>query len=70
MKIESIKDLEAILKLCRKHGVSSFTVDNVTMQVDGPEEREPKNGAADTSKEESGKLSDEDLLFWSSEQVS
>lgn len=66
MKIDSIKDIEAILKLCRKHGVSSFTVDNVTMQVDGVQETMKANNGVNESKESDGALTEEELLFWSS----
>lgn len=33
MKLESIKDLEALVKLCRKHGIEAIEVDNVKFSL-------------------------------------
>jgi len=33
MKIESLKQLEALLKLCRKQGVAAITVDGISLQL-------------------------------------
>lgn len=40
MKIETIKDLEAVLKLCRKQGVTSISIDGIQLAIgDMPEEK-------------------------------
>lgn len=68
MTINTIKDLEAILKLCHRQGVSSIEVDGIKMQITG-EQAGKKLEADSTSKDNikaEGAYSDEDLLFWSS----
>lgn len=63
MKIETLKDFEAVLKICRKHGVTNVTVDGITLSLEVAEKPAP---AATT---EQPKTEDEfqelDVAFWS-----
>lgn len=63
MKIETIKDLEAVLKLCRKMHIVDISIDNVQCKLgDMPEK-------ATISQNETLAVagpSQEDLMFWSS----
>lgn len=65
MKIESLKELEAVIKVCKKHGVRDITVDGVHMLIDV--------GASDLKTEQTkdrietpDQVDESDLLFWSS----
>jgi hypothetical protein len=54
MTISSFKDLEKLIRLCRKTGVESITVDGVTFKLgDEPQRshKEPKNGTFTTIQE-------------------
>ncbi len=65
MKLESIKDLEAIIKLCRKQGVQTISIDGVSLSL-GDVPQKAKNGATDISEPKvEDQPSDEELLFWS-----
>lgn len=65
MKIESLKDLEALVKMCNKHGVSTITVDGVTMQLDGPPEAVKANELKTEEPGNTNQYTDEQLLMWS-----
>jgi hypothetical protein len=68
--IDSLKDLEKLLKLCRKQGVIKISFDNVSLELgDAPLERvansamddeDPLKGFPD------GTLTPEQLMFYSS----
>jgi hypothetical protein len=64
MKIDSLKELEALVKMCNKHGVSNIEVDNIKLKLDGPPELKTELQSNDQSNTEK-LFSDEDLLFWS-----
>jgi hypothetical protein len=72
MKLESLKDIEQLMKLCRKHNVSTLTVDGVTMHMAPIDELQSdlKNTTDSVTKEQLGfdpsKLTDEQILNWSS----
>lgn len=70
MKIETIKDLEAVLKLCRRQGVTSINIDGIRLSLgELPAPKTPETAKDDTKVED--QYTDEDLLFWSSQpQVS
>lgn len=62
MKIDSLKDLEALVKMCNKHGVSNITIDGIIMKLDGPTEA----GKLKTEQPQSeNQYTDEQLLMWS-----
>lgn len=68
MKIETIKDLEAVLRLCRKQGVDSIKIDNVTIRLgDMPEPKVNAKSAAGQSEyiPTENVYSDEEILSWS-----
>lgn len=63
MKIDTLKDLEAMLKVCRKQGVTAISVDGIALSLgDVPE---PKNVKTEEIPTEGG-YTDEELMFWSS----
>lgn len=65
MKIENLKDLESVMKLCRKHGVRSIEVDGVKMAVEEPTADLISVQGSDTP--EVPKASKDDMLYWSSQ---
>lgn len=63
MKIDSLKELNALLTLCHKQGVRSITIDGITMAIgDVPE---PKEVVSKQELELAAKYNDEDMLLWS-----
>ena len=42
MTISSLKELERLIKLCRKNGVRAITVDGITMSITEPSKRSNK----------------------------
>lgn len=77
MKLETLKDLEKLVKLCRKLGVETITVDGVALVLGSAplvasSKKSPRVSSTsipgvyinDTTIETDG-LSDEDLLFYS-----
>lgn len=65
MKIETLKDLEAMLKVCRKQGVESIKVDGLEIKLG---DLEVKNPTASTEPEIQQAYTDEQLLNWSTGQ--
>lgn len=64
MKIETLKDLTDLVKMCRKNGVRSITIDGIQMQID-----EQIDKTADLKTEaakDTPEYSPDDILFWSS----
>ena len=61
MNITNIKDLEAVLKLCRKHGVDKISIDGISLELGS---MPLKVTSADTATGDEP-LTDEDLLLWS-----
>lgn len=70
MALPNIKELESLLKLLRKQGVTDFKCEGFEIKL-GDEPVKAKNGTAQTDDkiETDGALSDEELLFWSSSQI-
>lgn len=64
MKIDTLKDLTELVKMCRKNGVRAITVDGITMQIDEQID-EPKALKTESTKD-IPQYSEEDLLYWSS----
>jgi hypothetical protein len=64
MKVETLKELEALVKMCRKHGVRSIEVDGIKMLIEEPDLPKSSEAASDPKTEQP--LTDEQLLFWSS----
>lgn len=69
MKIESLKDLQAIVALCRKQGVAAIEIDGVKLTLgDEPTKRTYRKTAQLTEEAQPSAPTQEDLLFWSSRQ--
>lgn len=69
MKIDSLKDLEKMIKLCQKNGVEAIEVDGVKISLKEPVVHTKKHGpmdpldhAKDTAAND---LTAEELLMWS-----
>lgn len=64
MDLPNVKELKAILKLCREQGVNELTMDKLCIKFgDLPRSQEEMAADADPSL----KPSEEDMLFWSSQ---
>lgn len=67
MKIESLKDLEALIKVCRKHGVEAVSFNGLSMNLGQPvQPRRRKNAGSDADIETEGEYTEDQMLFWSS----
>lgn len=66
MKIDSLKDLEAMLKVCRKHGVTIISVDGLQLTLGDAPQAKSKDAGSD-GVETPDTLTDEELMFWSSD---
>lgn len=67
MTINSLKELKALIKLCRASGIDAIEVDNIKFQLrDKPQKlnSEKQDGVV-----ESKPFTEEDMLFWSSTGV-
>lgn len=64
MKIDTLKELEAVLKLCRKQGVEHIKIDNIELKLSDMVEnrQEAKNATADISTQA---YTEEQILNWS-----
>lgn len=65
MKIESLKDLEAIIKLCRKTGVASIEVNGIKLELgaEAPKRLKSERSSDPITTQE---YTPEQLLMWSS----
>lgn len=68
MKISSIKDLEQVIKLCRRTGVEAIEIDGVKLSLGTPPQRITRKSSEsqDNSLDSAPEYSDEQLLMWSS----
>lgn len=72
MKIESLKDLKALIKFCRKSGIKSIEVDGVKLDL-GDEPQTPKqakqlsNSELQPDETQEDELTYEQMLFWSAQ---
>lgn len=64
MQILSLKELESVLKLCRKHGVRNIEIDGIKMQLE--DVSAPVSQSGKDSIETAPELTDEQLAVWSS----
>lgn len=67
-----LKRLSQYTRLCRKLGISKLTIGDVTIELDLSFElpkpsKEQTAGATDASIPDSPSLTDEELLYWSSQ---
>ena len=71
MKIETQKDLEAVMKLCKKHGVSQIEVSGVKllMHPDVMPQPEVASDAGPTNLNSEQSFSDEETLLWSAGNI-
>jgi len=79
MNLPDLKQLDKIIALCRKRGVSEITVDNMTVKLgDMPSKPGSKKSQASTGSEvmsgiaadfEADGLTQDQLLMWSSQQM-
>jgi len=65
MKIETLKDLESLVKMCNKHGVRNITVDGISMLLDGPPDLKTEESKAADPIKTPDAYTDEDVLLWS-----
>ena len=63
MKIETLKELEALVKMCNKHGVSNIEIDGIKMRLAGAENL--KTELPDSKPSTPDQYSEEDILMWS-----
>jgi len=64
MKIETLKDLESVLKLCRKQGIDSLEIDGIKI-VFGETPSKANLNTDNKDPETPAEPSEEDLLMWS-----
>ncbi len=65
MKIENLEQLEAVVRFCRKQGISSIEIDGVKLAISEQPKRTRKVKEAQGEVETPDTLSEQDLLFWS-----
>lgn len=67
MKVETLKDLKALIQLCRKQGLTRIEVDGVRLELGDAPTSLARNAADPQDKIETDKqYSDEDVMLWSS----
>lgn len=66
MKIENQKELESLLKLCRRQGVRSIEIDGIKMLIEPLEQEKPQQQSGSVPLAALPGLTDEDILLWSS----
>lgn len=65
MTIQNLKELESLLKVCRKHGVRSIEIDGIKMLIES-NDSEPKEAQKEQTQSNLPGLTDEDIMLWSS----
>ncbi len=70
MNVDNLKDLERLVKMCRRTGVDKITVDGITIEMGAEPVVSSKATAADTADDaakpkELGTLTEEQLLYYS-----
>ncbi len=63
MKVESLKEFEALLKICKKHGVSDIKIDNIELKL---ELQNLKTEQTSDKIEVTDQMTNEEILFYSS----
>lgn len=69
MKIETIKDLEAVVRMCKRHGVTSIAVDGISMLINEPVEKPNSEQPGAAQQPTPDQYTDTDLMFWSAGQL-
>ena len=64
----NVKELEALIKMLRKNGVTEFEGHGLKLRVDAPDVK-PKNGTASETTADEGQLTEEEALFWSAGNI-
>lgn len=67
MKVENLKELELLVKMLNKHGVSHITIDGIEMRLDGQDKSKPE--ADNKNPQNQAQYTDEELALWSVNQV-
>lgn len=67
MQVNTLKDLEAVIALCRRKGVRAIEISGIKLELGEAPVRKPKAGASTDSIESDKPLTDEELMFWSSD---
>lgn len=65
MKIESLEQLEAVVKFCRKQGISSIEIDGVKLAISEQPKRRRKGKEVTGDIETPDVFTEDDLMFWS-----
>ena len=65
MKIESLRSLELVLRLLRKHGVLEATVDGMTFKLSEALPKKLKTEPTTDTIDSAAPYTDEQLLMWS-----
>lgn len=65
MKIENLRALEALVKMCNKNGVRDITVDGVSIKLDGVSTDAQQPSSTKDNIKSQDTYSDEDMLYWS-----
>lgn len=64
MKIETLKELKALLELCNKQHVREITIDGICMKLEGMPEA-PTNTSTNTQIATPDQFTPEEILMWS-----
>ncbi len=64
MKIDTLADLRALIKVCRKEGINSIEVDGVKLEL-GNVPLKAKDLKTEEPKNEMPSYTDEELMTWS-----
>jgi hypothetical protein len=62
MNLPDLKQLDKVIALCRKRGVSEITVGEITLKLGSKPTKAPKHEEPVAEDQ----ITDEELLFWSS----
>jgi hypothetical protein len=70
MTVASLKELEALVRMCRKQGVSSVEVDGIKLVMgDEPERATKANSEISKDATDESMYDEEQLLMWSAAGV-
>lgn len=64
MNLPNVKDVEALVKMLRKHGVTDFKANGLELRIE-PADEKAKNGTASDKLISEDVVDEEALLFWS-----
>lgn len=68
MKLDTLRDLEAAIKLCRRLGVKALTVNGVQVELGEPPHKTKRLKSDDKAEIAPTGPTDEEMLFWSSQE--